>query len=130
MAMPATRAGAVVYAKDPARVAAFYEGTAGLRPTHAADDHLVLAGDALELFVVRIPPAIAASIVIETPPERRQDTPIKLVLPVSSLQAVRMAAARLGGALNAPEREWSWRGWRFCDGHDPEGNVVQFREQE
>ncbi len=101
MAMPAARAGAVVYAKDPARVAAFYEG-----------------------------PAIAASIVIETPPERRQDTPIKLVLPVSSLQAVRMAAARLGGALNAPEREWAWRGWRFCDGHDPEGNVVQFRQPE
>lgn len=126
--MTVARAGAVVYAKDPARMAAFYAGTAALRPVRAADDHLVLMSNALELFVVRIPPAIAASIVIETPPDRRDDTPIKLVLAVSSLEAVRVAAAEHGGGLDPAEREWAFGEWRVCDGYDPEGNVVQFRQ--
>jgi hypothetical protein len=52
---------------------------------------------------------------------------VKLVFVVSSLAAVREVAPALGGQLNPAEREWEFQTYMVCDGHDPEGNVVQFR---
>jgi hypothetical protein len=31
--------------------------------------------------------------------------------------------------VHATEKEWSARGFRACDGYDPEGNVFQVREK-
>lgn len=121
------RAGAVVYAKDVARVSAFYAGIAGMAVTHTETDHVVLDSPSLQLVIVAIPAAVAATIDIADPPRRRADTPIKLAFSVASLDAARKAAPRLGGELNSVEREWVYRQHRVCDGHDPEGNVVQFR---
>ena len=61
------------------------------------------------------------------PPVRREETPIKLVLPVRDLGGARTAAAALGGVVDGPEREWEFQGHRVVDGHDPEGNVFQVR---
>jgi predicted enzyme related to lactoylglutathione lyase len=121
------RAGAVLYAKDVARVSAFYAGIAGMTVTHAEADHVVLESPSLQLVVVAIPAAVAATIEIAAPPQRRTDTPIKLAFAVDSLEAARNAAPLLGGELNPAEREWVYRQHRVCDGHDPEGNVVQLR---
>jgi hypothetical protein len=30
--------------------------------------------------------------------------------------------------LDPAASEWTWRGLRHCDGHDPEGNVIQLRQ--
>ena len=38
------------------------------------------------------------------------------------------SAARHGGALDPTAREWQFQSQRVCDGHDPEGNVIQLRE--
>jgi hypothetical protein len=78
--------------------------------------------------ILAIPESIAASITVATPPARRESTPIKLVFHVGSIDAVRNAATNLGGELNGLEREWFFQDTKVCDGHDPEGNVVQFRE--
>lgn len=121
------RAGAVLYAKDVARVSAFYAGIAGMAVTHTEADHVVLDSPSLQLVVVAIPAAVAATIDIANPPQRRTDTPIKLALAVKSLAAAREAAPSLGGELNPVEREWVYGQHRVCDGHDPEGNVVQLR---
>jgi catechol 2,3-dioxygenase-like lactoylglutathione lyase family enzyme len=121
--------GAIVYAKDLARVGAFYAGVPGFRVAHSEPDHVVLESPALQLVIVAIPEHIAESIAVADPPVRRTDTPIKLVFPVPSIEAVRAAAASRGGELDPPEREWQFQGFRVCDGHDPEGNVVQFRER-
>jgi len=48
--------------------------------------------------------------------------------PVDSLAAARARVAMLGGRLDPADREWSARGFRACDGVDPEGNVFQLRE--
>jgi hypothetical protein len=39
-----------------------------------------------------------------------------------------MSDALNAGAVNPPDQEWSFNGITVCDGLDPEGNVVQFRE--
>lgn len=119
---------AVVYAKDLPGMLAFYAAVTGLPVTHQEAGHGVLASAAFELVLLAIPPAIAETIHITRPPQRRSDTPVKLVFPVDSLERVRAQAAALGGALDPPEREWVYRGLRTCDGLDPEGNVLQFRQ--
>jgi predicted enzyme related to lactoylglutathione lyase len=81
-----------------------------------------------QLVIVRVPRRIAESICIETPPVRREDTPIKLVFSVADINAARKAAVKEGGAINPVGREWEFEGAKVCDGHDPEGNVFQLRQ--
>jgi predicted enzyme related to lactoylglutathione lyase len=122
-------AAAVVYAKDLDRVSEFYESVAGLSVTAREATYVVLSGDGFRLIVVAVPHWLAMDIVISDPPTRREDTPIKLVLPVASLAAAREAAPAYGGVVDPPDREWAFDGTRVCDGNDPEGNVVQLAEQ-
>ena len=126
--MAATRAGIVVYAKEVGRVAAFYAAVAGLDLVEATDGYVVLASDALEFVVVRIPDEIAGTIEVATPPVRRTETPLKPVLPVADIASARQRAPGLGGVVDPPAREWRWGDTTVCDGNDPEGNVFQLRD--
>jgi predicted enzyme related to lactoylglutathione lyase len=121
-------AGAIVYAKDIARVSQFYAAVTGLEIVHEMADHVVLESETHELVVVAIPAATAARIVIATPPVRRENTAFKLSFLVDSLAEAREAARAAGGELNPPEKEWDFQGLRVCDGCDPEGNMIQLRE--
>lgn len=98
----------------------------GLAVQSGDASHTVLASESFELVLhaLRGEPATAA------PAMPREDGCIKLFFPVASLAQARATAATLGGALQPPEREWSARGFRACDGVDPEGNVIQLREPE
>jgi hypothetical protein len=69
--------GAVVFAKDPARVARFYEEMTLLAVTHAEKDHVVLESPDMQLVVHGIPKRIAAAIEIADPPERRGQARIR-----------------------------------------------------
>jgi predicted enzyme related to lactoylglutathione lyase len=120
--------GAVLYAKDVDRVAAFYTGLTGMVATHTEDDHVRLAAAHFELVILAMPEPLASTVDISTPPQRRTDTPVKLVFAVPDLAATRVAAPGLGGELNPADREWSYGDTVVCDGADPEGNVVQFRQ--
>jgi predicted enzyme related to lactoylglutathione lyase len=75
-----------------------------------------------------IPDRIAKTIEITSPPARRTDMAVKLVFPVASIDDARLKAPALGGELNPKKKEFVARGFRACDGCDPEGNVIQFRE--
>ena len=127
MANPFT-AGAIVYAKDIARLARFYAEMADLEIVHEVDDHVVLESETHELVIVAIPAATAARIVITTPPARRENTAFKLSFRVESLAQAREIAKAAGGDLNPPAKEWDFQGMRVCDGCDPEGNMIQVRE--
>jgi len=122
------RSGAVLYVKDVERVAAYYAAVLGLQPGDRDDDHVVLESPQSQLVVLRIPKAIAASIEIAVPPVRRTRTPVKLVFFVPSLAAARVSAGAFGGVVDPVETEWMFQGFKVCDGHDPEGNVIQLRE--
>jgi predicted enzyme related to lactoylglutathione lyase len=120
--------GAVLYAKDLSRVSAFYVQVLGLKLVRETEDFVVLTSGNFRLTVVEIPAHIARDIHLTTPPARREDTPIKMVFNIESLQAARAKMAEQGGELNPPEREWKDDGALVCDGHDPEGNVLQLRQ--
>ncbi|MFM9927362.1 VOC family protein [Variovorax sp. H27-G14] len=123
------QAAAVIYAKDVARVSAFYAGVAGLAVTHSEAGHASLESAALQLFIVAMNPGVAANAHIDHPPTVRENTALKFIFPVVSLAAARELAAASGGALKPAQAEWAFNGWRHCDGHDPEGNVFQLRER-
>jgi predicted enzyme related to lactoylglutathione lyase len=122
-------AGAVVYAKEMERVAAFYSVLLGLKTAGRDDEHVRLESPVFQLVVLRMPGRIAATVEISVPPVWREDAAVKLVFFVPSLSQARAAAVRLGGMLNGAATEWVFDGWRVCDGIDPEGNVIQLRER-
>jgi catechol 2,3-dioxygenase-like lactoylglutathione lyase family enzyme len=118
----------VIYAKDPARVARFYEEVAGLRLIERDAAFILLDGASVELLVHAIPAEIASTFEIGVPPERREHGAIKPCFAVTDLQRARQRALAVGGMLDPAASEWTWRGLRHCDGHDPEGNVIQLRQ--
>jgi predicted enzyme related to lactoylglutathione lyase len=122
------KAGAVVFAKDVGRTARFYALVTGLEVKVTAGDHVVLGSGSFELVVHGIPAVISESITITDPPELREETPIKLIFPVASIAAARELAPTLGGAVFFEARQWSIGSWLVCDGFDPEGNVIQLRQ--
>lgn len=120
---------AVLYAKDLPRLQAFYQGVFQLSVEHSEPDHVALGSAVSQLVIVQVSSAIASTIRIADPPARRTQTPVKLVFEVKDLSAARDAALKLGGELDPATREWTFLGRRVCDGHDPEGNVLQFRQR-
>lgn len=124
----APKAGAVLYVKDIDKARAFYSMVAGLVLTSSEHDNVVLESPSFQLVLLAIPERIALEIEISSPPVLRENNAIKLVFFVSSISAARAVAVDFHGQLNPSEREWTFQGHRVCDGFDPEGNVVQFRE--
>jgi predicted enzyme related to lactoylglutathione lyase len=122
------KSGAVLFAKDLPRVSKFYEELLGLSVVVSDGEKVVLESAEFLLVVHAVPREVADSISITSPPELRTGVPIKLFFPVASLAEARAKAPSLGGALYPTHKEWGGRGFRACDGYDPEGNIVQFRE--
>jgi uncharacterized protein YjbI with pentapeptide repeats len=119
---------AVIYAKSLDRVQAFYQGVLAFEIRHTQPDHVLLTSSAWRLTIVKIPESVATSIAIAAPPTRRSQAAIKLVFEVADLPAARERAQTLGGELSSEASEWIYQGYRICDGLDPEGNVLQFRQ--
>lgn len=119
------RAGAFLYAKDPERLASFYETLLPMSRAHVAPDLIVLQSPDIQLVVHAMPPEIASTVVIQSPPERRQSA-LKLFFTVASIAEARSTAARLGGEVFL--EQWNGPGFRVCNACDPEGNIFQVRE--
>lgn len=115
----------VVFVADVERLTRFYQSVAEMRVVVADDRHAVLEIDGFQLVVHALPPQESPQ---RTPLVVREDTYVKVCLPVDSIAAARERAQQLGGRIRPSSDEWEARGFRACDGHDPEGNVIQVRE--
>lgn len=118
---------AVLYAKDLAVLATFYQRVLNLSPLVSEPTHVVFALGEARLWVHAIPAQYAADIHIATPPSLREEAAVKLSLPVRSLADARHALRDSGGGISAPERDWENAGVWHLDAWDPEGNVFQLR---
>ena len=123
-AMRSPSPAAVVFVADVPRVTAFYRTLFRMQTLEGDATYTVLERDGVQFTIhgLRGEPAPAGGV--------REDAYLKVCFPVDSLAAVRAQAAALGGAVRPAEHEWESesRGFRACDGHDPEGNVFQVRE--
>ena len=123
-----SRTGAVLFAKGLDRIAAFYSAVLGLTEANRDDDHILLESPGFQLVVHRIPGDRATTVDSSLPPVRRATAAFKPVFFVPNIGSVRLLVEANGGVMEPADKEWSFNGVRVCDGLDPEGNVVQFRE--
>src|SRR5262245_23569441 len=124
-----SRTGAVLFAANLDRVATFYSVVLGLTEANRADDHILLESTGFQLVVHRITDGgSTATRDIAAAPARRRTSAFKPVFFVPSISRLRGVAEMHGGFMEPADREWSFNGVAVCDGLDPEGNVIQFRE--
>ena len=118
----------VLFVADVPRMTEFYRTVAAMSVVSGDDRHAVLELEHLQLVVHAVggkrKPVVGARGRVKI----RRDANAKLCLPVRRIASARAQAAALGGKLHTADREWEARGFRACDGHDPEGNVFQVRE--
>ena len=117
----------VIFVANIQRVARFYRELMNMTLVTEDERHvsLVLPGFELVVHGMNCEPDPVA----EGSPLVREDAYIKVCLPVESIAAARKLAPSLGGSIKPVECEWEYGGIRACDGHDPEGNVIQIRVQ-
>lgn len=123
----AASSGLFIYAKDLERVAAFYQRVLGMQAIHSSKELVVLNAAALQLVIHAVPEAIATSITIADPPNRRENTALKFFFTVPSIAQLVELAAALGGEILPAQ--WRGPGFVACNAVDPEGNVSQLRER-
>lgn len=120
--------GAVIYAKDLARMTRYYRELLQAQALSSGIDHAILQAQGIELVIHAIPTHIAEDIEIASPPTPREEQAIKLSFTVPQLsQAIETVIAH-GGVLCG--RAWRGGGFRAQDATDPEGNVLQLRQTE
>jgi predicted enzyme related to lactoylglutathione lyase len=118
------RPGAVIFTGDKGRLTRFYERVTDL-PIRANDDSVtILASDHFELVIHALPGEAAGQAAAP-----RRDVYVKPFFPVASLAETRRRAELLGGSLRPADEEWEARGFRACEAVDPDGNVIQFRQE-
>jgi predicted enzyme related to lactoylglutathione lyase len=123
-------AAAVVYVRDLRRMRDFYEACFGMSVLESGgDEYCVLASEDWSVSLVAVPATIAATWAITDPPERREETPVKLAFEVANIEELRAVITRTGGQADPAGSAWDFRGFRHLDCLDPEGNVVQLRQR-
>ena len=123
-----SRTGAVLFAGNLDRIAAFYSAVLGLVEAGRDGDHILLESPGFQLVVHRIPSQGPPAGDGDAAPARRALAPFKPVFFVPDFARLRSVAGSLGGSIEPADREWSFNGVPVCDGLDPEGNVIQFRQ--
>jgi catechol 2,3-dioxygenase-like lactoylglutathione lyase family enzyme len=123
-----SRTGAVLFAKSLDRIAEFYAAVLGLNEANRDDEHIVLESPGFQLVVHRIIGDGATTAESGEPSLRRATAAFKPVFFVPRIATVRHLSQAHGGVMEPAEMEWSFNGIPVCDGVDPEGNVIQFRE--
>lgn len=118
----------VLFVGDVQRMTRFYQELAHMAVVHDASDHAVLEVDGIQLVIHALPARLREPSTTPHPIAVREDSHWKLCLPVGSIADARAVATALGGSIKSPAHEWEARGFRACDGHDPEGNVLQVRQ--
>lgn len=108
----------LLYVKDLPRAAAFYRDIIGLTALEKmrTDTYVEFDAGAVTLALHAIPAGTADKIEIATPPQPREQNPIKLAFEVDDVARERKRLASHG--VTMLERPWG-----ACDGVDPEGNI-------
>jgi catechol 2,3-dioxygenase-like lactoylglutathione lyase family enzyme len=114
---------AMIFVADLPRMTAFYRDGLGLIADleTASDRWIELDAGGCQLALHAIPEEIARDLTLTTPPQPREDTPIKLLFETADLMQARAHLRACGATMGEPSP------WGSCDGLDPEGNVFQIR---
>ncbi|CAB4910374.1 unannotated protein [freshwater metagenome] len=118
----------VIFSINVPRLADFYEAVIGVKRSPSPGDNgkdIRLRSDNEEILIHSIPAKIAKTISLQSPPEAREDTPIKPVFDVDSLADALAEVSLKGGVVM--ERTFELDGLTRHDVLDTDGNVIQLR---
>ena len=114
----------MLFTTDVKRLADFYGEALGMRKLPGgSDEWQVLEGEGAQIALHAIPAEYAKGIHIAAPPEPRSTLPTKLCFGVDDPLATRQALLAKGAQMFEPKEIG---GAPFCDGTDPDGNMLQF----
>jgi predicted enzyme related to lactoylglutathione lyase len=115
----------VVFSPDVRRLAVFYEVVLGATSHSEPSGDIRLLSERDEVLVHSIPDQVAKSIHVTSPPVPRQNSPLKPVFDVASLEVALERVEPTGGVVTS--RVFSLNGLTRHDVVDPDGNVIQLR---
>jgi predicted enzyme related to lactoylglutathione lyase len=127
--MASCEVSAVLFAKDHARLAAFYRDALGFVFTGGDEDHSVLNCSGFDLIVHQIPKHLLDEPKVEGVPTPRKHGAFRLNVPVDSIETARSRAASLGGQVDDVPPPWAAPDGNIYLGHDPEGNVFKLSQR-
>jgi catechol 2,3-dioxygenase-like lactoylglutathione lyase family enzyme len=105
----------------------FYQTLLSATLSDESADFVNVTGVNGSVLLHRVPEEWASD--TSQPAEVREENPIKPVFQVSSISQVRDALAESTGRLFDATREQTYGDTTYCDGVDPDGNVVQAFEK-
>jgi hypothetical protein len=115
----------VVFSVDVHRLAMFYEVVLGAKPLVEPSGDIRLINERDEVLIHSIPKKIAKDIAITSPPAPRDNSALKPVFDVVSLESALGSVEATGGVVTS--RGFSLDGLTRRDVLDPDGNVIQLR---
>ncbi len=115
----------VIFSVDVKRLATFYEAVLGAKPSQESSGDIRVKSDRDEVLIHSIPKKAAEGIHISSPPTPRENTAIKPIFDVVSLEAALASVQPNGGVVTT--RTFSLDGLTRHDVLDPDGNVIQLR---
>ena len=115
---------AMLYVKNLEQMKRFYGDLLKLEPANenCTDEWVTFDSGAVRFMLHAIPAGIAAKIEIASPPEPRENEPVKLIFEVKDVEREQERLESLG--IQTVRRLWQRTG-EACDVVDPEGNVFQ-----
>lgn len=114
---------AVLFARDHAKVAAFYRDAFDARSLGGDADHTILEFAGFQLMIHQIPRHLLQDTAAPSPVPRREAASLRLNLPTQNLERSRKLAKLLFGTIDEEPPPWAGPDGGFHLGHDPEGNV-------
>lgn len=106
----------------------FYRRLLNGKLKHASDEFVEVCGESGCLLLHRVPTEWASD--ISNPPKVREDNPMKPVFEVVSIEDARVAVEGTGGKIFERETELTYGSVRYCDGFDPDGNIIQLSQSD
>ena len=115
----------VVFSTNIQRLAVFYEIVLGAKPRNEPSGDIRLINDRDEVLIHSIPKKITVEIEITSPPTPRENSPLKPMFDVASLEIALHGVEATGGVVTS--QTFSLDGMTRHDVLDPDGNVIQLR---
>jgi hypothetical protein len=115
----------VVFSINVRRLAVFYQTVLDAEPLDESSGDIRLINERDEVLIHSIPKKIAKDIEITSPPAPRENSALKPVFDVVSLERALGSVEATGGVITG--RGFSFDGMKRQDVLDPDGNVIQLR---
>ena len=113
----------VLWADKFDETAEFYRLLLNAEFKHASAGFVSIVGAQNEVLLHAVPAQWASD--ISVPPALRDESPLKPCFKVETIARAREAVSGTNGLILGADREQTHGAMTYCDGNDPEGNVIQ-----